>query len=54
MKIQIKKSSDKQIGMLRLPKNTYDKIEKLAKKKEVSKQEIIRAILNQIIDEVEI
>lgn len=54
MKIQISQAADKQVGMVRLPKETYDKIEKLAKKKGVSKQEVIRSVLNAVIDEVEL
>lgn len=54
MKIHIKKSSDKQIGNLRISAEVFEKLDKLAKKKGVSKQEIVRAILDQIINEVEV
>lgn len=54
MKINIAKSTDKMLGGLRLSDQLYDKISALATKGRVSKQEIIRAILNQVIDDVEI
>lgn len=53
MKIRISKSSDKIIGALRVSPNVFEKIEKLAKKNKVSKQEIVRAILYEVIDTVE-
>lgn len=54
MKLQIKKSADKQIGGLRLSNETYNKIEVIAKKEQVSNQVIIRAILDRVIDDIEI
>lgn len=54
MKIQLQKPASKIIGALRVSPETFDKIEKLAKKEKVTNQDIIRAILEQVIDEVEI
>ena len=54
MKIRISKSSDKQIGNLRVSAEVYEKLDKLAKKKGVSKQEVVRAILDSVINEVEV
>jgi len=53
MKISISKSTDKIIGALRVTNRVYDKVEKIAKKEKVSKQEVIRAILDQVIDTIE-
>ena len=53
MKIQIKKSANKIIGALRVTPETFDKIVKIAKKEKVSNQEVIRAILEQVIDTIE-
>jgi len=54
MKIRLAKSTDKQIGNLRVSSEVFDKLESIAKKKGVSKQEVVRAILDQIINEVEV
>lgn len=54
MKIYLSKKSDKIIGALRLPNDLFEKIEKIAKEQKVSNQEVIRAILIQVIDEVEV
>jgi hypothetical protein len=54
MKITIKKSTDKLIGALRVSQKVYDKIVSIAKNEKVSNQEVIRAILEQVIDDVEI
>jgi len=53
MKIRIAKSTDKILGSLRVSNEVYDKLEAIAKKKEVSKQEVVRAILDEVIDKVE-
>ena len=53
MKIRIKKSSDKNIGALRVSDKVFKRLEEIAKKEGVSKQEIIRAILDEMIDKVE-
>ncbi len=53
MKIQIKKTADKIIGGLRVPPEVFEKISILAKREKVSNQEIVRAILTRVIDEVE-
>lgn len=53
MKIRIAKSTDKQFGNLRVSQDVFEKIEKIAAKKEVSNQEVVRAILDAVIDEVE-
>lgn len=54
MKIRIAQSADKIIGSLRVSNKVFDKIAEIAKVKGVSNQEVVRAILDQIIDEVEI
>ena len=54
MKIRINKTTDKIIGALRCSTRVYDKVEKLAKEQKVTKQDIIRAILEEVIDEVEV
>lgn len=53
MKIRIAKSTDKVIGALRVSQNVYDKIESIANKEKVSKQEVVRAILDEVIDKIE-
>ena len=53
MKIRIKKSSDKNIGALRVSDKVFKRLEEIAEKENVSKQEIIRSILDEIIDKVE-
>ena len=52
MKIRLSKSADKNIGSLRVSPEVFEKLEKLSKQQNVSKQEIIRAILDSVIDEV--
>lgn len=54
MKLQIKKTADKQIGGLRLSNDTYNKIVAIAKREKVSKQVVIRSILDKVIDDVEV
>ena len=52
--IRIQKSTDKIIGALRCSARVYTKIENMADEHEVTKQEIVRAILEEVIDEVEL
>lgn len=52
MKLKIKKNEDKIIGSLRVSTEVFDKIERLAKKEKVSSQAIVRAILEQFIDQI--
>lgn len=52
--IKLTKSTDKIIGALRCSTKVFDKVEKLAKENKVTKQDIIRAILEECIDEVKI
>lgn len=52
--IKLQKSTDKIIGALRCSTKVFDKLEKLAKENKVTKQDIIRAILEECIDEVKI
>lgn len=54
MKLTFTKCEDKIIGALRVPTDVFVKIEKLANKAGVSNQEIVRAILSNYIDEVEV
>lgn len=54
MKIRIAKSTDKILGSLRVSQEVFNKLEALAKKKEVSKQEVLRAILDEVIDKIEV
>jgi len=44
--------SDKQIGNVRVSLRLYNKISDIAKQHDVSNQEIVRAILENVIDEV--
>lgn len=53
MKIIIKKTSDKLIGLLRVSEGTFNRIEIIAKKEKVSNQAVVRAILEQVIDTIE-
>lgn len=54
MKITIKRIAEKQIGNLRVSARVFEKVFALSKKRKVSKQTIIRAILEQVIDKVEL
>lgn len=54
MKIRLAKSADKIIGAVRVSPNVFTKLEKIATKENVSKQEIVRAILDEVIDTVEV
>lgn len=53
-KIIVAKPTDRLIGAVRLPLDTYNKVIEIAKRLEVSNQEVVRAILNQTIDEVDV
>lgn len=54
MKIHLSRTADKIIGACRVSTKTYEIIGELAKKEGVSKQEIVRAILDEVIDGIEI
>ena len=54
MKIRPAKVTGKIIGAVRVSDEVYAKVHALAKKAGVSAQEIIRAILDEVIDEVEL
>lgn len=54
MKIRISKSSYNQIGCLRVSDHVFKLLEKMSHENKVSKQEIVRAILDEVIDEVEL
>ena len=56
MKITIKKKmgNDARVGALRLSVETFVKIRKIAEREKVSNQTVIRAILDKVIDRVEI
>ena len=52
--IRLQKTSDKIIGSLRCSKRVFEIVERLAKENKVTKQDIIRAILEEVIDEIKI
>ncbi|MCK9370245.1 hypothetical protein M0R04_10095 [Candidatus Dojkabacteria bacterium] len=52
--IRLQKSTDKIIGVLRCSTRVFDIISKLAKENNVTKQDIVRAILEDVIDEIKI
>ncbi len=54
MKIRLSKSADKIIGAVRVSPEVFAKLERIATREKVSKQEIVRAILDEVIDEVEV
>lgn len=54
MKITLNRTTDAIIGAVRVSQDIYDKLEAKAKKWKVSKQNIIRAILEEAIDKVEL
>lgn len=54
MKIFIHTPSDKIIGAVRVSEAVFKKVTEMAKKKKVSNQVIIRAILETVIDTVEV
>lgn len=51
--IHIQHPTDKLIGALRVSNKVYVRVGEIAKNEGVSKQEVIRAILEQVIDGVE-
>lgn len=53
MKIRIAKSTQKQIGNVRVSNEVYEKLDKISAKEKVSKQEVVRAILDEVINKVE-
>jgi len=52
MKIRIAKPTGKIIGSLRVSNEVYDKLKGIADHEGCSLQEVVRAILDEIIDEV--
>lgn len=54
MKIHLKKTAERQIGNVRVSPETFHKIEEIAKRGNVSNQSVIRAILEQVIDDIEL
>jgi predicted DNA-binding protein len=54
MKIHISKSADAQLGTMRINQHVFERLEEIAKEKGVSKQEVVRAILDQVIDDIEV
>ncbi len=53
MKIRIAKTANYVIGSLRVSKEVFEKVKKIAKEKGASNQEVVRAILDQVINDVE-
>lgn len=53
MKIRIAKTAEKIIGSLRVSNEVFGKIEIIAQREKVSNQEVVRAILDQVIDDIE-
>lgn len=52
--ITLNKPKEKIVGALRVSDRTYDKLNAIALKEKVSVQTVIRAILDDVIDEVTI
>lgn len=52
--IRLQKSTDKIIGALRCSARVFQIVEKMARENNVTKQDIIRAILEEVIDEIKI
>jgi len=50
--IRLQKSTDKIIGALRCSTRVYEKVDAMAIAQNVTKQDIIRAILEEVIDEI--
>ena len=50
--IRLQKSTDKIIGALRCSTRVFEILEKMAKDQKVTKQDIVRAILEEVIDEI--
>lgn len=53
MKIHVSKPTATILGALRLSEHVMERLEKIAEREGVSKQEVVRAILDQVIDSVE-
>ena len=54
MKLRLSKTATKMLGALRVSNEIWEKLDAIARKEKVSVQEIIRAILDQVIDDVEL
>lgn len=54
MKIRINKTLEKIIGAVRVSEKVYAKITLIAEQQKASKQDVIRAILDEVIDDIEI
>lgn len=52
--IRLLKSTDKIIGALRCSSRVFEKVKKMAVENEVTMQEVVRAILEEVIDEIKI
>jgi len=50
--ISLNKTKDYQIGNVRVNKEVFEKVHKVAKQQKVSPQTIVRSILENFIDEV--
>ena len=53
-KIVLSVKAEKQVGNLRVSLGSYNKLEKLANDNGVTVAEVMRSILEQVIDEIEI
>lgn len=53
MKLRLQKTSDKIIGSLRVPPEVFFKIKDIAAREKVTNQDVIRAILVEVIDTIE-
>lgn len=53
MKLHITKTAPKIIGALRVSEKVFARIKKISEREDSSMQEIVRAILDQVIDEIE-
>lgn len=53
-KLNIHRATEKIVGAVRLSAAAFDKLDALAKKSGVSKQEVLRKILDDVIGEYEV
>lgn len=53
-KIHISKIAEKQIGGIRVSLGLYNKLNKIAEEQKVTMAEVIRCILEQTIDDIEL
>lgn len=53
MKIRVAKRAEKIIGSLRVSEVVYSKLAKIARDKDVSVQEVVRAVLDEVVDTIE-